>query len=154
MRAAVASFAFVLLACGSSTSTPSIDAGTSNDAASDAGPCVAVSQEGTPCTPGERSCDRVDRCCASAMVCNSTTKTWKLEGLACLQCMSHPCGTKTCNGGEICIAHGGVTPECVPYPTACARSWTCACVMQNLPPSCSTANACTDDALPVRLSCP
>lgn len=166
MRIATSLFVITILACGGSTTT--IDAGNPADAASeatadaatDAGACVRVSQEGTTCVPGQRSCDRVDLCCASAFTCNTVSKTWKLEGMACLLCQSHPCGGKTCQGSQMCVqrqsgVNGGTTTyECAAYPDACAREWTCGCVQQNLPPTCTLApNGCTDSPLPVTLTC-
>ena len=159
-RYAISFFVAAALACGGSTTT--LDGGTPTDASGDTagdGGCIRVSQEGTPCVAGQRSCDRVDLCCASAFTCNTVTNTWKLEGLACLQCQSHPCGSKTCQGGEMCVQRqsgidgGSTTYDCAPYPTACAREWTCGCVQQNLPPNCTlTPNGCTDGDL-VTLTC-
>lgn len=173
----------ILVVCGGSTTAPigdARDAGGSDGAASDAttttdgaGPtdsgggdpdaasgCVHLPAAGSPCVPGQVSCDRVDLCCASAAQCDPATKTWKLSGNSCLLCSTHGCGDKTCSGVQMCVAHtpgvpgGQVTYECAPYPTACVREWTCACVGMNLPAGCTMAvNGCNDAELPVKLSC-
>jgi len=70
----------LVVACGGSTTPPiatdagvdsstTPDAGVDSSTGLDAGGCVQVSQEGTACTPGQKSCDRVDLCCASAFEC-------------------------------------------------------------------------------------
>lgn len=173
----------ILVACGGSATTPlgdARDAGGSDGAASDAtttdsgggstdsgggdpdaaGGCVPLPAPGSPCVPGQVSCDRVDLCCASAAQCDPATRTWKLSGNACLLCPTHGCGDKTCSGTEMCVAHipgvpgGQVSYECAPYPTACAREWTCACVGKNLPAGCTlTVNGCNGVDLPVKISC-
>ena len=170
-------------ACGGRTTSP----GDVNDAASDgaspgsdaseasdggvepadgpsadaAGGCVELPAEGTPCVPGQRSCDRVNLCCASEARCDPTTKMWKLVGPACLRCDARACGNRTCAGDQLCVAvHApgapGATPsyECMAYPTACAREWTCACVEKNLPAGCTPlANGCSDPLALVSLAC-
>lgn len=172
---------FLLFACGGSTSSPSggvddggIDATQPSDASTGdgaapmegggggdaAGGCISQPAEGTACTPGQVSCDRVDPCCASSASCDPVTKTWKLSGMACLLCQTHGCGDKTCKGNEMCVAHAPGIPSgqpsysCAAYPTACAREWTCGCVQKNLPSGCTlAANGCNDSELPVKLSC-
>lgn len=153
----------VLLVAGCGGSAVVVDGGADasadsiSEAASDAG-CIHVSQEGTSCSAGDKSCDRVDLCCASAFVCESSK--WKLRNQACLQCQSHPCGPVSCPGGNMCVTRpsaidgGAPAYDCIPYPTECAREWTCGCVEQHLPSNCTLApNGCTDTDFPVRLTC-
>ncbi len=76
----------------------------------------------------------------------------------CLLCPTHACGDQTCQGTEMCITHpqsaGPALYECAPYPSACAREWTCLCVEYNLPAACKgPAQGCADDKLPVTLAC-
>ncbi|CAN5227578.1 hypothetical protein BH09MYX1_BH09MYX1_49770 [soil metagenome] len=148
---------FGLAACGGSVSSvpDRVPNYAATEATVDAGACIRVSQEGTTCVSGQRSCDRVDLCCASAFTCDNASKTWKLSGNACLLCQSHPCGNLTCQGNEMCVQHSGSgASSCVPYPTACAREWTCGCVEKSLPSSCTLVpNGCTDTTLPVTLRC-
>ncbi len=167
MRSTLVLALSLVVACGGSTTPPigTSDASTTDAAAdapletgTDAGGCVQVSQEGTPCTTGQKSCDRVDLCCASAFECMGGT--WKLQGQACLLCQSHPCADKTCTGNQMCIIHesgvpnGTPTGECAPYPTECARKWTCNCVTKNLPGGCTLSpKGCTDSPFPVTVSC-
>ena len=166
----------LLLACGGSTTPPlATDASVNDadadadapregggadarpDAGPDAGACVAVSQEGTTCAPGEKSCDRVDPCCASAFEC--VGGAWKLQGQSCALCPSHPCADTTCPGDRMCILHDPTSPidpihgDCVPYPTACARNWTCGCVEPKYFGCLLKKPGCTDTTLPVTLHC-
>ena len=123
-------------------------------------PCIELPAEGSDCTAGQVSCDRVDLCCARAAACDSTTKKWKLSGMECLQCQMHPCGDKNCGGAEMCLARasgvsgGSTSYECAPYPAECAREWTCACVEMHLPGGCALSpNGCSATELPVKLQC-
>lgn len=155
-----------LIACGGSTSTVSdagaVDSSSTDGASFDGGACVNAT-EGAACSTGQVSCDRVDLCCASALSCDGTTKTWKLQGMACLLCQTHACGGLTCQGNQMCVSRASGVPveggsgtsyECDPYPSACARQWTCGCVEKNLPVGCTLSpNGCDDKTLPVKLSC-
>ena len=168
--------AAILLACGgrvtttgdvgdasaldgaAATAGDSKDGGAVEQTRDGSGPCVKGPVHGTPCLPGQLSCDRVDLCCATAMVCDAASKTWVPTSNECLLCDTHPCGNQTCQGTDMCITHpqsaGPAIYECAPYPGACAREWTCICVEYNLPPACKgPAQGCQDDKLPVTLVC-
>lgn len=165
--------AAILFACGGRTASsgdPGADGGGDASATGDgsapvdgavvdgSGPCVPTPTHGTPCLPGQISCDRVDLCCATAMVCDAMSKTWIPSGIDCLLCPTHSCGDQTCQGTEMCLTHpqsaGPALYECAPYPSACAREWTCLCVEYNLPAACKgPAQGCADDKLPVTLVC-
>ena len=144
---------------GSAGSASSVDAAISLDAGLDASaPCVKRPVHGTPCFAGQVSCDRVDTCCATEMVCDALQGTWQPTQMDCLLCETHPCGDKTCQGTEMCITHpvqpGPAVYECVPYPPTCEREWTCICVEYNLPAACKgPPQGCSDDKLPVTLFC-
>lgn len=173
---ASSTIAAVLLACGGRVTTVDVgDAAAPDDGGADgggsadgsvtqdssvdgSGPCVKLPVHGTPCIPGQLSCDRVDTCCATEMVCDPVSKTWSLSQNDCLLCPTHACGDQTCQGSEMCITHpvqpGPATYECVPYPGACTREWTCICVEYNLPNACKgPAQGCADDKFPVTLVC-
>jgi hypothetical protein len=158
------------LACGG-TQLEGLDAGSdaasdalvdgTSDAAPDASACVASPKAGTPCVPGQVTCDHVDGCCVPVLGCNSTSKTWEVLAVGCA-CAGHPCGSKTCSGTEMCVERGtgvdgggGSSFECAPYPDACKSNWTCDCVKGHLPPSCFLApvGGCKDTPFPVRLTC-
>lgn len=171
-RSSLAALALVtLVACGG-TQTVDADSGTdaapsdaasdgTSDAAPDASGCVPSPKAGTPCVPGQVTCDHVDGCCAPTLGCNPTSKTWELLAVGCA-CQGHTCGTKTCSGTEMCVERqpgipvdgGGSFFECAPYPDACKSNWTCGCVEKNLPSACTLApSGCKDTPFPVRLSC-
>ncbi len=168
--------AAIVFACGGRVTTPgdsgdaagadeagpegsvAVDGGVTNPTFDGSGPCVKSPIHGTPCIPGQVSCDRVDLCCATAMVCDAASNTWNPTGEDCLLCPTHPCGDQTCQGTEMCITHpqsgGPATYECAQYPGACAREWTCLCVEGALPSACKgPAQGCADDKLPVTLVC-
>lgn len=163
----------VPVACGGTTtnaSAESTDAETPSDAlpsdalpsdgpAGDSSACVATAKEADPCSAGQVSCDRVDLCCASALTCEAGT--WQLTGQQCLLCETHPCGTETCQGDEMCLERssgvdgGSAQYSCVPYPSECKRQWTCECVMEHSMGLCwSQMHSCEDKSFPVTLLCP
>jgi hypothetical protein len=153
-----------MIACGgvSTTNTDAGEAG-AGEAGADASACVLLPKIGTPCTPGQKSCDRVDPCCTQTVVCDAMTALWKDSGVACLQCEGFACGSQTCAGGMVCVSAGlgipppdggpSVTYTCTAMPAACSRNWSCDCVTKNLPPNCVSLTDCTDMATHVKLGC-
>lgn len=161
---ALAVTAFLATACGAGTLESKADAGSDaggDGTTADGGACVPSPQQGAPCIPGQVTCDKVNPCCVTIMTCNSVSKKWEPLGLGCA-CTGNPCGPKTCMGTEMCIERAsgvpvpdggsGTTYECVPYPDACKRNWTCGCVEKNVEPSC-TVGACKDTSGSVTLTC-
>ncbi|HQY61056.1 MAG: hypothetical protein IPF92_13855 [Myxococcales bacterium] len=172
--ALAASIATALAACGGTTSvaddggtTPadaSTDATSATDApdtapppvdaspvdgspeGGDASTCVQAPTVGTPCTSGQKSCDKIDGCCLPQVVCDATKGTWELLQLRC-PCQTVPCGSSTCPGTQYCQAQasgvdgGGTSYACMDYPKACERQWTCACVQANGPARCAASPA-------------
>lgn len=147
----------LVAACGESSAV--VDGGTdaSADSTSDAG-CIDVFLEGTACSSGDKACARIDLCCMSTFACE--LGKWKLRNPTCKQCQGHPCGPITCPGENMCITRpsvidgGAPAYDCIPYPTECARDWTCGCVEQHPPSNCTLApNSCTDTNFPVRFTC-
>lgn len=143
---------------GADSGTPS-DSGVREDASStdgavgedagEAGACVPSPTIGSPCIPGQVTCDVVDACCAGILSCEASSRTWRSLGLGC-PCRSTPCGDKTCGGNQFCRARsagipapdGGTLPdtyECVDFPPACARTWTCECLAKVSDPACPQA---------------
>lgn len=115
----------------------------------EAGACVPSPAVGSPCIPGQVTCDVVDACCAGIVSCDAPSRTWRSLGLGC-PCRSTPCGEKTCGGDQFCRARsagvpapdGGTLPEtyeCVDFPPACARTWTCECLVKVSDPACTQA---------------
>jgi hypothetical protein len=117
---------------------------------------------GQACGASDLACQPADPCCTGyEWVC--TEGEWQKEGLgcACQAMMPFPCGTTTCQGGQICedqppgvaVPDGGTPPDsytCVPVPSACAASPSCACIGDALPSSdpCSPKTplvTCTED---------
>lgn len=159
----VSCFAFVS-ACGKvdDTGDASADSGVASDSsvpedasASDGaigvdagdGGCVPSPAIGSPCIPGQVTCDVVDVCCAGLLSCDAASRTWRSVGLGC-PCRSTPCGDKTCGGNQFCRARaagipspdGGTLPdsyECVDFPPSCARTWTCECLAKVAEPACT-----------------
>lgn len=120
----------------------------------DAG-CVPSPMVGSPCIPGQVTCDVVDACCAGILSCDASSRTWRSLGLGC-PCRSTTCGDKTCSGNQFCRARsagipapdGGTLPdtyECTDFPPACARTWTCECLAKVSDPACTQApqGSCT-----------
>jgi hypothetical protein len=127
---------------------PPVDASPADAApeGGDASACVPSPTVGTPCTSGEKSCEKIDGCCLPQVVCDTTKGTWELLYLRC-PCQGVPCGTSTCPGTQYCqtqpsgVDGGSTSYTCTDYPPACARQWTCACVQANGPARCAAPPA-------------